>query len=67
MDGGQPDDRSIDGAISESKRLKKQRNELRLLLKESRDQLVLCTLIDKSGQCVEMVSKIDSYLKSKRL
>lgn len=31
------------------------------LLKESRDLLVMCTLIDKSGQCEEMVNKIDNY------
>ena len=31
------------------------------LLKEARDLLVLCTLIDKSGQCKELVNKIDSY------
>lgn len=33
------------------------------LLKESRDLLVLCTLIDRSGKCDEMVDKIDAYLK----
>lgn len=29
------------------------------LLKEARDLLVLCSLIDKSGQCTELVDKID--------
>lgn len=30
-----------------------------ILLKEARDLLVLCSLIDKSGQCMELVNKID--------
>jgi len=32
------------------------------LLKESRDLHLLCSLIDKSGQCDEMVIKIDKHL-----
>lgn len=34
--------------------------ELISMLKECRDMLVLCTLIDKSGQCRELVDKIDA-------
>lgn len=34
------------------------------LLKESRDQLVMCSLIDRSGQCMELVDKIDDHLKT---
>jgi len=30
------------------------------LLKDARDLLVLCTLLDKSGQCSLMVDKIDA-------
>ncbi len=33
--------------------------ELVALLKECRDLLVLCTLLDKSGQCHNLVNKID--------
>lgn len=32
------------------------------ILKEARDLLVLCSLIDKSGQCNEMVDKIDTFV-----
>lgn len=35
------------------------------LLKEARDLLVMCTLIDKSGQCKEMVNKIDNHYATK--
>jgi hypothetical protein len=34
--------------------------ELISMLKECRYMLVLCTLIDKSGQCQELVDKVDS-------
>jgi hypothetical protein len=34
------------------------------LLVESRDMLVLCTLLDKSGQCTALVNKIEESLKS---
>jgi hypothetical protein len=34
-------------------------DNLMALLKEARDLLVLCSLIDKSGQCMELVNKID--------
>lgn len=34
---------------------------LRGLLKESRDTLVLCSLIDKSNVSIDMVDKIDNY------
>ena len=33
------------------------------LLIESREMLVLCTLLDKSGQCAALVNKIDESLK----
>jgi hypothetical protein len=32
------------------------------LLKKSRDLLLMCTLLDKSGQCSELVDKIDESL-----
>lgn len=32
------------------------------LLKEARDLLQLCTLIDRSNQCEKMVNKIDKAL-----
>lgn len=32
------------------------------LLIESREMLVLCTLLDKSGQCAALVNKIDESL-----
>ncbi len=32
------------------------------LLRESRDLLLMCTLLDKSGQCDKLVEKIDEYL-----
>jgi len=34
----------------------------RQLLKESRDLLLMCTLLDKSGQCKELINKIDESL-----
>jgi hypothetical protein len=34
-----------------------------LLLKEARDLLVMCTLLDKSGQCEKLVDKIDSKIR----
>lgn len=37
--------------------------ELKDLLTEARFVLVLCTLIDKSGQAAEIVDKIDKALK----
>lgn len=36
-----------------------QTEEVLQLLKDARDMLVLATLLDKSGQCTEMVNKID--------
>jgi len=33
------------------------------LLKEARDLLVLCTMLDKSGHCQNMVNKIDQALQ----
>ena len=39
------------------------KKELLSLLKECRDLLVMCTLIDKSGQCNDLVNKIDSKIK----
>jgi hypothetical protein len=50
-----------------AKRLRAERPKIRLLLKEARDMLVLCTLLDKSGQCSEMVEKIESYFKKHKL
>ena len=35
------------------------------MLKEARDMLVMCSLIDKSGQCMEMVEKIDEFFAKK--
>lgn len=32
------------------------------LLKQSRDLLILCSLIDKSKQCMELVEKIDKEM-----
>lgn len=32
------------------------------LLKECRDQLAMCTLIDKSGQCETLVEKVDDLM-----
>ena len=34
----------------------------RELLKEARDLIIMCTLLDKSGQCEAMVDKIDKQL-----
>ena len=34
----------------------------RELLKEARDLIVMCSLIDKSGQCEAMADKIDKQL-----
>lgn len=39
----------------------------RQLLKESRDLLLLCTLLDKSGQCKELAYKIDETLNDNRI
>jgi hypothetical protein len=36
--------------------------ELIEILKECRDLLVMCTLIDKSGQCQELVDKVDTKM-----
>lgn len=36
--------------------------ELVSLLKECRDLIVMCTLIDKSSQCKDMVDKIDAKM-----
>jgi hypothetical protein len=33
------------------------------MLDECRTQLILCTLIDKSGQCSEMVDKLEQLIK----
>lgn len=35
------------------------------LLKEARDLLVMCTLLDKSGQCNELVDRIDKVFEDK--
>lgn len=35
------------------------------LLQEARTVLVLCTLIDRSGQAAEVVKKIDNYFNNK--
>lgn len=43
--------------------IKNDTSELVDILKESRDLLVMCTLIDKSGQCDEMVKKADKVLE----
>ena len=37
------------------------------LLKEARDLLVLCTMIDKSDRCQKMVDKIDNALTKGQL
>lgn len=37
--------------------------EAKDLLNEARDLLVMCQLIDKSGQCTDMVDKIDFYFE----
>ena len=34
------------------------------ILKEARDLLVMCSLLDKSGKCMELVNKIDDHVKS---
>lgn len=34
----------------------------RELLKEARDLIVMCSLLDKSGQCNDMVNRIDEQL-----
>jgi hypothetical protein len=36
------------------------------LLIEARTLLIMCSLIDKSGQCMEMVDKIDEYYATKK-
>ena len=36
--------------------------EYGVLLKEARDLLVMCSLFDKSGQCMELVDKIDKKI-----
>ena len=36
--------------------------ELVALLKDARDLLLMCTLLDNSGQCHKMVNKIDAQL-----
>lgn len=38
-------------------------NETVDLIDECRTVLVLCTLLDKSGQALEMVDKIDKWLE----
>ena len=35
---------------------------LKGLLKDSKDLLILCSLLDKSGQCIAQAHKIDKYL-----
>ena len=37
--------------------------EMLEMLEECRTQLILCTLIDKSGQCSEMVDKLEQLIK----
>lgn len=37
------------------------------LLKEARDLLVMCQLIDKSGQCTSLVDKIDDRFPSLKI
>jgi len=36
------------------------------LLKEARDLLVMCQLLDKSGQCTDMVDRIDIAIASQQ-
>lgn len=36
--------------------------ELIKMLKECRDVLVMCSLIDRSGQCKSLVDKVDSKM-----
>lgn len=38
------------------------REDLIKLLREARDMLVMASLIDKSGQCIELADKIDKKL-----
>ena len=49
-------------SLKEDKRISVK--ELMGLLKESRDVLVMCSLIDRSNTCDKMVEKIDEKLKS---
>jgi hypothetical protein len=37
--------------------------EMLEMLQKCRTQLILCTLLDKSGQCSEMVEKIEQLIK----
>ena len=39
------------------------RGEMLEILQECRTQLVLCTLLDKSGQCSKMVEEIEQLIK----
>lgn len=39
----------------------------RKLLKEARDLIVMCSLIDKSSQCNDMVNRIDEQLAIPRV
>jgi hypothetical protein len=38
-------------------------NEMLEMLKKCRTQLIFCTLLDKSGQCSEMVEEIEQLIK----
>jgi len=49
--------------ISVAQQLKAENKKLRQVLKDSRDVLILCTLIDKSGQAQQMVDIIEQVLK----
>ena len=37
-------------------------SQLISMLKECRDMLVMCTIIDKSSQCQELVDKVDAKM-----
>jgi len=40
------------------------KGQIKQLLKEARDMLVMASLLDKSGQCKEVVNKIDNVFPS---
>ena len=41
-------------------------NEMLEMLQKCRTQLILCSLLDKSGQCSEMVEEIEQLIKKSK-
>jgi uncharacterized protein (DUF3084 family) len=60
-------DDSLEDLHEQAKEMESQKdakyNEMLEMLQKCRTQLIFCTLLDKSGQCSEMVEEIEKLIK----